>query len=134
MPVGPSTDKPAAKQETSTAPHQSSGAGIANLTDLLAKKPSAQAKSDDATKKDESTKTDKLKRLVSDHQSSLGEQQSTVKHSTSGETKRRSAQLPKFKDSPNRYHLIAGLSTFVIAALGLVLGRKNYSNKLLHKH
>lgn len=124
LPVGPSTDKPAAKQETSTAPHQSSGAGIANLTDLLAKKPSAQAKSDDATKKDESTKTDKLKRLVSNHQSSLGEQQSTVKHSTSGETKRRSAQLPKFKDSPNRYHLIAGLSTFVIAALGLVLGRK----------
>ncbi|VTT18513.1 Fe3+-siderophore transport protein [Streptococcus dysgalactiae subsp. equisimilis] len=124
LPVGPSTDKPAAKQETSTAPHQSSGAGIANLTDLLAKKPSAQAKSDDATKKDESTKTDKLKRLVSDHQSSLGEQQSTVKHSTSGETKRRSGQLPKFKDSPNRYHLIAGLSTFVIAALGLVLGRK----------
>lgn len=124
LPVGPSTDKPAAKQETSTAPHQSSGAGIANLTDLLAKKPSAQAKSDDATKKDESTKTDKLKRLVSDHQSSLGEQQSTGKHSTSGETKRGSAQLPKFKDSPNRYHLIAGLSTFVIAALGLVLGRK----------
>lgn len=41
LPVGPSTDKPAAKQETSTAPHQSSGAGIANLTDLLAKKPSA---------------------------------------------------------------------------------------------
>lgn len=122
--VGPSTDKPAAKQETSTAPHQSSGAGIANLTDLLAKKPSAQAKSDDATKKDESTKTDKLKRLVSDHQSSLGEQQSTGKHSTSGETKRGSAQLPKFKYSPNRYHLIAGLSTFVIAALGLVLGRK----------
>lgn len=124
LPVGPSTDKPAAKQETSTAPHQSSGAGIANLTDLLAKKPSAQAKSDDATKKDESTKTDKLKRLVSDHQSSLGEQQSTRKHSTSGETKRGSGQLPKFKDSPNRYHLIAGLSTFVIAALGLVLGRK----------
>lgn len=124
LPVGPSTDKPAAKQETSTAPHQSSGAGIANLTDLLAKKPSAQAKSDDATKKDESTKTDKLKRLVSDHQSSLGEQQSTGKHSTSGETKRGSAQLPKFKYSPNRYHLIAGLSTFVIAALGLVLGRK----------
>lgn len=124
LPVGPSTDKPAAKQETSTAPHQSSGAGIANLTDLLAKKPSAQAKSDDATKKDESTKTDKLKRLVSDHQSSLGEQQSTGKHSTSGETKRGSGQLPKFKDSPNRYHLIAGLSTFVIAALGLVLGRK----------
>lgn len=124
LPVGPSTDKPAAKQETSTAPHQSSGAGIANLTDLLAKKPSAQAKSDDATKKDESTKTDKLKRLVSDHQSSLGEQQSTRKHSTSGETKRGSGQLPKFKDSPNCYHLIAGLSTFVIAALGLVLGRK----------
>lgn len=124
LPVGPSTDKPATKQETSTAPHQSSGAGIANLTDLLAKKPSAQAKSDDATKKDESTKTDKLKRLVSDHQSSLGEQQSTRKHSTSGETKRGSGQLPKFKDSPNRYHLIAGLSTFVIAALGLVLGRK----------
>lgn len=124
LPVGPSTDKPAAKQETSTAPHQSSGAGIANLTDLLAKKPSAQAKSDDATKKDESTKTDKLKRLVSDHQSSLDEQQSTRKHSTSGETKRGSGQLPKFKDSPNRYHLIAGLSTFVIAALGLVLGRK----------
>lgn len=75
-------------------------------------------------KKDESTKTDKLKRLVSDHQSSLDEQQSTRKHSTSGETKRGSGQLPKFKDSPNRYHLIAGLSTFVIAALGLVLGRK----------
>ncbi|CAN2924702.1 NEAT domain-containing protein [Streptococcus dysgalactiae] len=124
LPVGPSIDKPAVKQETSTAPRQSSGAGIANLTDLLAKKPSAQAKSDDATKKDESTKTDKLKRLVSDHQSSLGEQQSTGKQSTSGETKRHSGQLPKFKDSPNRYHLIAGLSTFVIAALGLVLGRK----------
>ena len=124
LPVGPSTDKLAAKQETSTVPRQSSGAGIANLTDLLAKKPSAQAKSDDATKKDESTKTDKLKRLVSDHQSSLGEEQSAGKQSTSSETKRRSGQLPKFKDSPNRYHLIAGLSTFVIAALGLVLGRK----------
>ncbi|VDC42502.1 hypothetical protein FMV2238Y02_09490 [Streptococcus canis] len=89
----------------------------------MAKKSATQAKQETTSQKADSNKIDNLKRLISDHQSSASQDSKglTSKAADKGE---RLGQLSKFKDSNNDYHLIAGLSTFVIAALGLVLGRK----------
>lgn len=121
--VSQPTGVPATQQGGASPKQSSSGSGIANLTDLLAKKPATQAKQETTSQKADSSKIDKLKRLISDHQSSASQDSKglTSKAADKGE---HLGQLSKFKGSNNDYHLIAGLSTFVIAALGLVLGRK----------
>ncbi|MGT2935284.1 NEAT domain-containing protein [Streptococcus castoreus] len=101
------------------------GSGATSLTDLLAKKPSANSDKGELSKKGDTDKTDKLKALISAHQSSGTDQRSKTGLKAKADDKgRQTSKLPKFKDGANRYHLMIGLSTFIIVAVGLVLGRK----------
>ncbi|MGT2728628.1 NEAT domain-containing protein [Streptococcus phocae subsp. salmonis] len=109
---------------TNTGNGDHKGPGLNNLNGLLSKKPSSDAK-DKAPSKDQDKKgTDKLKSLIASHDAEKDKKLSDRKDAPkSAEASHRKGRLPKFVDSRNN-HMIIGLVTFCVAAIGLVIGRK----------
>ncbi|TYL04509.1 hypothetical protein, partial [Streptococcus dysgalactiae] len=97
--------------------------GIANLTDLLAKKATGQS-TQETSKTDDTDKAEKLKQLVRDHQTSIEGKTAKDTKTKKSDKKHRSNQQSNGEESSSRYHLIPGLSRFMIVALGFIIGRK----------
>ncbi|MGS6019339.1 NEAT domain-containing protein [Streptococcus pyogenes] len=110
------------QEKTPTSP-PSAATGIANLTDLLAKKATGQS-TQETSKTDDTDKAEKLKQLVRDHQTSIEGKTAKDTKTKKSDKKHRSNQQSNGEESSSRYHLIAGLSSFMIVALGFIIGRK----------
>lgn len=98
---------------------------IPNLTNLLAKKSTAP---DNKAKENDKTGTDKLKSLISSHKASkAGAAKASAR---TAKAKAKSAKPKAAKHSQeqmkadHRGHIIIGLASFIVIAVGLILGRK----------
>ncbi|HEL0581557.1 TPA: NEAT domain-containing protein [Streptococcus equi subsp. zooepidemicus] len=97
---------------------------IPNLTNLLAKKSAAPSSN---AKEDAKTGTDKLKSLISSHKASKAGTGKTSKQAAKTRAKAKSKAAKHSQEqmkADHRGHIIIGLASFIVIAVGLILGRK----------